>query len=140
MNPASPVRGHTITNSETDRIPMPLLFVYGTLKRGHRLHHHMLGASFLGPARTTTGLALYRIEWYPAMVLERDGGGVSGELYEAPPALLEALDEVEGAPDLFQRAEIQLAEMNGRPELRRCLAYVYQQSVVDKSRIEGGDW
>ncbi|MGV3724713.1 MAG: gamma-glutamylcyclotransferase family protein, partial [Actinomycetota bacterium] len=114
MNPAAPVRGHTIPNSEANRIPMPLLFVYGTLKRGHRLHHHMLEAEFLGSARTTTGFALYRIEWYPAMVTERDGLGVSGELYEASPALLELLDEVEGAPDLFQRVEIELAELDGQ--------------------------
>lgn len=119
---------------------MPLLFVYGTLKRGCRLHRHMEGSTFLGSARTTTGFALYRIEWRPAMVTERDGLGVSGELYEASPSLLELLDKVEGAPDLFRRVEVELAELDGQAAPARCLAYAYQQSVAGKTRITDGTW
>ncbi|MGV3723989.1 MAG: gamma-glutamylcyclotransferase family protein, partial [Actinomycetota bacterium] len=77
---------------------------------------------------------------YPAMVTERDGLGVSGELYDASPALLELLDEAEGAPDLFQRVEIELAELHGQAAAGRCLAYVYQQSIVGKTRLTDGTW
>jgi len=119
---------------------MPLLFVYGTLKRGHLLHHHMGDAPCLGAARTTTGYALYRLDWYPALVPERDAAGVSGELFEVTPALLSLLDVVEGAPDQYQRVEIEIAELDGQPVSLCCLTYVYRQPLTNRLRITNGDW
>ena len=120
---------------------MPLLFVYGTLKRGFRLHHHMVGARFVAKARTGPGFSLYRLDWYPAMVADPSGAGVSGELFEASDALIAMLDEVECVPDLYHRLEVVLVEWNGAPAPQEtALAYVYQQSVDQRRRIESGEW
>ena len=119
---------------------MPLLFVYGTLKRGFRLHHHMEGARFVATARTGLGFSLYRLDWYPAMVADPHGAGVSGELFEASDALIAVLDEVECVPDLYHRLEIPLVEWNGAPTQETALAYVYQQLVDERRRIESGEW
>jgi gamma-glutamylcyclotransferase (GGCT)/AIG2-like uncharacterized protein YtfP len=87
---------------------MPLLFVYGSLKRGFRLHRHLQPGRFLGAAHTEPGYALYRLDWYPGMVAEPGSGVVTGELYEIPEALLPFLDEVESVPHLYQRAQIEI--------------------------------
>lgn len=60
---------------------MPLVFVYGTLKRGGRNHAHLSGQYFLGPARTQPGYTLYQPADYPGMVpVTADRDGVTGEL------------------------------------------------------------
>jgi gamma-glutamylcyclotransferase (GGCT)/AIG2-like uncharacterized protein YtfP len=117
---------------------MPLLFVYGTLKRGFRLHHHMRSAQFVAAARTGPGFSLYQLDWYPAMVADPDGAGVSGELFEVPEALLAVLDEVECVPELYLRLEVPLVQQDGVPA--QALAYVYQQPVTGRLRVESGDW
>jgi len=81
------------------------LFVYGTLKKGGRLHRHMAGAHFAGPARTLPLYTLWDLGAYPGMT---PGGttAISGELYLVPGDLWSHLDEVEGAPDLFERGPV----------------------------------
>jgi gamma-glutamylcyclotransferase (GGCT)/AIG2-like uncharacterized protein YtfP len=100
-----------------------LLFVYGTLKRGHANHAQLAEARFLGEARTAPGYALYRAGPYPALA---SGGaaGVTGELYAVPGPSFRRLDEFEGCPWLYERGLIQLSD--GRwvaayliPETRR---------------------
>lgn len=119
---------------------MPLLFVYGTLKRGFRLHHYLKEAPFLGAAVTAPGYALYRLDWYPALVEEPGAGSITGEVYEVCNALLEALDEVEGVPYLYRRAEIELLSLGGRIVRERCVTYLYQRSVQGRARIPQGEW
>lgn len=119
---------------------MPLLFVYGSLKRGFRLHHHLHTATFLGAARTEPGFALYRLVWYPAMVAEVTSGTVAGELYEVPEALLPTLDEVEGVPVLYQRMRIRVSCPELCPEYVEVFTYVYQQPVNPCLRLEDGHW
>ena len=119
---------------------MPLLFVYGTLKRGLRLHHHLEGCALVGTAVTAPGYALYEIDWYPALVPEPGDSTVRGEVYEVPEAVLEKLDEVEGVPYLYLRGEVEIRHLNGRDVRERCAAYVYQQSIDGKPRVPGGEW
>jgi gamma-glutamylaminecyclotransferase len=90
-------------------LPTHPLFVYGTLLRGE-LHHELLaGATFRGHARTAPQFALFDLGAYPAMV--RNGTTVvHGELYETIAALLAELDRFEGAPELFRRELIVLAD------------------------------
>jgi gamma-glutamylaminecyclotransferase len=116
---------------------MRMLFVYGTLKRGHRLHAYLEMARFVGEASTGPGYALYRIEWFPAMVADPEAAGVSGELYEVDDELLARLDEVESAPYVFRRAPITLQTSDGMSEVE---AYLYQRPVARLTRIESGSW
>ena len=101
------------------------LFVYGTLKRGGELHHHLtrLGARFMGLARATAE----RVEGgrYPgARPAARQGRGVLGELFELrqPSRHLRILDEVEGcipaapSPRRFVRAQTEVTRPGGRRE------------------------
>ena len=70
------------------------LFVYGTLKRGGRLHsHNMKGATFVGQDRIA-GVDLFRIQWYPAAKL--GSGTLHGEVYEINDEILARMDQVEG--------------------------------------------
>ena len=86
-----------------------LLFVYGSLKRGCGLHHHLarLGARFLAGARVAAVLVKRRR--YPgARPSGRRGKWVRGELFELqrPASDLRVLDEVEGfIPGATERSE-----------------------------------
>jgi gamma-glutamylcyclotransferase (GGCT)/AIG2-like uncharacterized protein YtfP len=119
---------------------MPLLFVYGTLKRGFPLHHHLAEARFVAAARTGPGFTLYQLDWYPAMVADPEGAGVSGELFEVPDSLFPVLDEVEGAPHRYHRLPVAIVERDRLPTAEQALAYVYRQPVLGRARIESGEW
>ncbi|MEY3545051.1 MAG: hypothetical protein RLZZ106_536 [Cyanobacteriota bacterium] len=81
----------------------PLLFVYGSLKRGMANHPELEGANGLGNARLQ-GLALYDLGPFPmAIACSEPGCAIEGELYQVSAALLKQLDRFEGAPRLYQR-------------------------------------
>lgn len=80
---------------------VPRVLVYGTLKRGGRLHHEMQPARFVEP-RSVEGLVLLDTGWdYPAAVPGE--GVVHGEVHEVPEATLAVLDRVEGCPEHYVR-------------------------------------
>jgi gamma-glutamylcyclotransferase (GGCT)/AIG2-like uncharacterized protein YtfP len=77
---------------------MPVLFLYGTLKRGQR-NHRLVAGEFLGPARSQPHYRLVDCGPYPALVEDRDHGeSIQGELWRVDDAILRRLDEFEGAP------------------------------------------
>lgn len=86
-----------------------LLFVYGSLKRGHSNHAQLAGASFQGVAQSAPGYTLYRVGGYPGLA-PGGQGAVTGELYAVPAALFERLDEFEGCPWLYERVRIPLSD------------------------------
>lgn len=110
---------------------MPLIFVYGTLKRGDVRSAALAGARFLGEARTEPRYRLYDCGEYPALVGAPPGaGGVSieGEVYEATPECLARLDEVEGvAEQLYERAPIALLPPFSTDTVE---AYFYRRPVA----------
>lgn len=62
------------------------VFVYGTLKKGHRLHEWMNGSNFNGPD-VLNGHTLLDLGPYPALVKVHTVGAdfsTSGEVYEMP--------------------------------------------------------
>jgi len=86
-----------------------LLFVYGSLKRGCGLHHHLarLGARFLACVRVAAVL-VERGRYPGARPTQRKGQWVRGELFELrrPARDLKVLDNVEGViPNDPQRSE-----------------------------------
>ncbi|WP_411876516.1 gamma-glutamylcyclotransferase [Vulcanococcus limneticus] len=108
------------------------VFVYGTLKRGHRNHHWLAGASFLGE-RQLGGAQLFDLGPFPMAVA---GAGASatpaasaaaageatageagntttwihGELYRVSAEGLDQLDLLEGCPRLYGRHWLQLLD------------------------------
>lgn len=119
-----------------------LVFIYGTLRRGGSNDFRMAGAEFI-TSGTITG-RMYRIDWYPGLVLDEAGGEIHGEVYEVGPELLSALDVFEG---------LSTGEMEGS-EYRRVQTTVIQKNscvltawvwewlgiTEESQRISDGDW
>ena len=118
------------------------IFVYGGLMRGFDLHHHLAGASYVGPA--TAHGALYAIGPYPGMV--EGHGTVRGELYTSDDlaVVLEILDEIEGYDALdpdgseYVRVKRDVRTDDGR-EVPTWL-YLYNRDVKGLPQIKSGDW
>jgi gamma-glutamylcyclotransferase (GGCT)/AIG2-like uncharacterized protein YtfP len=113
------------------------IFVYGTLMRGEPGADLLAAARFLGAARTTPRYLLLDLGAYPALC---EGGAcaVAGELYELDEALLAAIDDYEGHPDLFRRAPISLE--GGAVAEGYLFARAPSASSVAPPRIDSGDW
>lgn len=112
-----------------------LVFVYGTLKRGHSNHHWLAGATFLG-RRLLRGGRLYDLGPYPMAVLSTDKQAViHGELFAVTQEGLARLDLLEGYPSFYERSQLILS--TGQT------AWVYhglQEQVGDAPTIPLGDW
>ena len=109
-----------------------LLFVYGTLQRGHGNHVWLAEAERLGSS-SVEGLELYDLGPFPMAIT--GAGRVSGELYAVSEALLERLDHFEGVPRLYRRERRTLGD--GRE------AWIYlgrPRQVRHSPRLEQGCW
>lgn len=117
---------------------MPLVFVYGTLKRGDTNHHHLAGQVFLGEVRTVAGYTLYQPADYPGMVRSANAPtGVTGELWEVTPECLRDLDRLEGvAEGLYERVPVQLGPPHANLPVE---TYLYLRSL-EGSRHLGATW
>jgi len=74
-----------------------LIFVYGTLKRGHSNHGYLRGQNFLSLAMTQPRYRLHDLGGFPGMVLdENHGTSIHGEVWEIDEDCLKQLDELEG--------------------------------------------
>lgn len=117
------------------------VFVYGTLRRGGSNAFRMDGAEFVGPG--TVGGALYRISWYPGLVLD-DEGRVTGEVYRVGPELLRALDEFEGlAAGEIEGSEyrrVKVEALLGDGEELEVWVYEWKGAFNEDERIQSGDW
>ncbi len=118
-----------------------LVFVYGTLRRGGSNAFRMDGAEFVGPA-TVRGV-LYRISWYPGLVLDGDGR-VCGEVYRVGPELLRALDDFEGlAAGEIEGSEyrrVRVEALAGDGEELEVWVYEWKGAFDENERIQSGDW
>lgn len=118
-----------------------LVFVYGTLRRGGSNHFRMSGADLVAEGRIRG--RIYKIAWYPGLVLG-DEGEVIGEVYSVDAGQLLELDAFEG---------LSAGEIEGS-EYRRVKAVVYRPGgktvpawvwewigpFDEKTLIGHGDW
>ncbi len=85
------------------------VFVYGSLKRGLKLHPLLADSHFLGTAVTRPHYRIFSLGEYPGLVEWPDGLAVCGELYEVNARTLQQLDQAEGTDEgLYARREILL--------------------------------
>ena len=123
-----------------------LLFVYGTLLPGLRLHHAMQGAVSLGAARVRG--RLYDLGTYPGLVWgEGEGevnGVVSGEVYRVNAAHLVRLDQIEEMiphdpqGSLYWREPV--AVLDGACAGQAVWTYRYNRAVDEHALIAHGDY
>ena len=87
-----------------------LVFVYGTLCRGMRLHKHMANSRFVDEGAISG--TLYDLGSYPALSLQGDKL-VGGEIWEIDRETLSQLDMIEGydgsSCSLFLRKKVDIA-------------------------------
>ena len=117
---------------------MPLVFVYGTLKRGGSNHASLAGQAFVGTARTAPGFRLYALDGYPGMIrLPADRDGVHGEVWSVDGEALAELDRLEGLDEgLYRREAVPLlAPFSGQT----VEAYLYARSVAGRRDL-GSIW
>lgn len=115
------------------------LFVYGTLRRGARMHALLEGAARpVGPARYRG--RIHQLGGYPGAVASEDPADVvHGELYAFPledsDSLLARLDHYEGSEFERTRAPVQRRD-GGSVE---SWLYLYRGSLAGRPRIASGD-
>lgn len=124
------------------------LFVYGTLRLGSQNPH----AAFLHECCTHAGRGtitgrLYRIGYYPGVLLDPGGVQVLGDIFALPPGeeragLLQQLDHYEGvdrpeADAEYLREPVQVQTASGEV---LCWVYLYNHSVAGKPEITSGDF
>jgi len=124
-----------------------LLFVYGTLRRGMKLHHHLTHLAARFRMEATVAGELFDLGRYPgARPAKGNAQWVRGELFQLrrPEHDLVILDEVEGfnprEPERseFVRALADVITHNGE----RCRAWIYWLGPTARAirRIGSGDY
>lgn len=119
-----------------------LIFVYGTLRGGGCNHFRMAGAVRVG-AGILRG-RIYRIAWYPGLVLDPAGDEVQGELYWVKMDHLAALDAFEGlAEGRTEGLEYRRVTASVIAEdANKFSAWVWEWrgATSEKDRISEGNW
>ena len=112
---------------------MTLIFVYGTLKRGHVNNFILAAQECYGPAVTRPGYVLYELDGYPGMVADPSGTeGIVGEVWSVDSGCLAHLDELEGLKEgLYRRAFVPLEAPFADKKVQ---AYLYLRDVSGRVR------
>lgn len=119
-----------------------MVFVYGTLRRGASNHFRMAGAEFVA-AGSVRG-RLYRIDWFPGLLLDGAAGLVHGEVFAVGPELLAELDRFEGVSadenegGEYRRVRAQVS--TGAGETVSAWIWEWLGPVEEAGRITSGDW
>lgn len=112
-----------------------IIFVYGTLKRGFPLHLVLEESKFLGMATSVYKYPMIANKFgtYPFLIdLKGEGNYIKGEIFEITNEVFSELDKIEGVPNLFVRAFIDVHTNDG--EQYHAIAYVRADNyIIDKS-------
>lgn len=116
-----------------------LIFVYGTLKRGHDNHHWIERQRFVDVARTRPVYRMHDLGGYPGMVHAAEGEGmaIEGEVWEVDPsglARLDVLEDIDGGE--YERVPV---ELEGAFADQRVEGYIYLRSVEGRRDV-GACW
>ncbi len=111
------------------------LFVYGSLKKGKKLHYLISELNFIGRG-ILRGFDMYLVSWYPAVV--KGSGKVFGEIYEINEEVLKILDKVEDEGKLYNRTVVNIETEWG--ELLPAYIYIYNGSIENLEKIPSGNF
>jgi gamma-glutamylcyclotransferase (GGCT)/AIG2-like uncharacterized protein YtfP len=91
-----------------------ILFLYGSLKRGHSNHARVADQHYLGDAVTEPRYRIIQLGEYGGLVRDDAAGrAVKGELWAVSPACLAELDEFETGEGLWARHPVDVAGRAG---------------------------
>jgi gamma-glutamylaminecyclotransferase len=109
-----------------------LVFVYGTLKRGHSNHALLQGCKWV--SAKAEGIELYAGEFFP--FAKRGKGVAYGELYNVNKEILQRLDRLEGHPHFYRRERTKVIV-----EKKSVDAWIYlYPRTLEYDKIETGVW
>lgn len=85
-----------------------LVFVYGTLKRGHYNHKCLQGSEFIGEAQSIDSYPMVCSNGTYPYLIEKAGEGfqIWGEVFRIDQGFLRILDRLEDCPDYYYRQAI----------------------------------
>lgn len=117
------------------------VFVYGTLRQGGSNHFRMAGSRLVSAGRVKG--RLYRIDWYPGLIIDPEAGDVIGEVYEVTAELLRELDvfegisagEIEGCEYRRSRTDVTHGDST-----THAWAWEWVGPFRETDRIPDGDW
>lgn len=119
------------------------MFVYGTLRKGASNAFRMEGAEFVREG-VVKG-RLYKIDWYPGLILDPHAGLVCGEIWKVCEQKLRELDEFEGLANgdsssgEYRRVRTKVERRWGGEELESWV-WEWNRSPGLKRPIPSGDW
>ncbi|WP_430785703.1 gamma-glutamylcyclotransferase [Virgibacillus flavescens] len=122
---------------------MPILFVYGTLRKNEQNHTLLGDAKEINKQCWVEGSLYDTGNGYPVLVQGGDTN-VYGELYEVTQNQLELIDELEGykkndTNNLFERVHVDV--VNDIGHCMKAITYVGGTSLINSKKwIETGDW
>ena len=106
---------------------MELVFVYGTLKRGHGNNRILEwgNSDYKGKYVTDVPYPLF-VDGLPYL-LDREGAGkhVLGEVWNCDESTMKALDRLEGHPTFYKRRKILVCKCKAMIQTKEILAWAY---------------
>ena len=115
---------------------MPLLFVYGSLRKGLYASRILKSSAFVGMG-VVENYALYNLGRYPG-AKPKVGYRIKGEVYSITDELFQVLDRFEDCPVLYKRELVDVKMDSG--DVLKAWMYVYNLPVSERKIIRGGDW
>lgn len=103
-----------------------LLFVYGTLKRGHCRDYALRTQQFITEAQTLPEFRMFNLGTYPGIIRAAESGvSIRGEIWSVSQECLKQIDDIEGTDEgLYERIEIDLLDSDLAVETYLCLTSV----------------
>lgn len=113
---------------------MELVFVYGTLRKGHGNHRLIRGDKFVGTGSTVNKYAMYSMG-IPFVNEYEQVSNITGEVYEVSKNTLNQLDMLEGHPSWYRRKKTKI-----KIGPKTLYAWLYFNNEKTNYLIEGGDY
>jgi len=111
-----------------------LVFVYGTLRRGHGNHVLLQNSKFVDYGFTKDKYAMYHTG-IPFVNEYEEVSNIFGEVYQVSGHVLEMLDLLEGHPGWYERKKTIV--IGGKKRYR---AWLYFNNTKEGELIESGDY
>ena len=113
---------------------MELVFVYGTLRKGHGNHKLIEGGRYMGTGLTVNKYAMYS-RGIPFVSEDEPISRIKGEIYEVSKPILKLLDMLEGHPGWYERKKTIVKV--GQKKIK---AWLYFNNTKTENLIESGDY